>query len=43
MRWLCGSLIVLSLPICIGFAQGFVEAFRRPRPRLRLVIFDPDR
>jgi hypothetical protein len=40
MYWLIGSLIMLSLPILIGFVQGFIEALRRPRPRLRLVVFD---
>jgi hypothetical protein len=43
MHWLLGSLIVLSLPILIGFVRGFIEAFRRPRPRLRLVVFDEER
>jgi hypothetical protein len=43
MHWLYGLLIVLSLPICIGFIHGFLEAVRRPRPRLRLVVFDLDR
>jgi hypothetical protein len=36
------SLVLLVLPIAIGFVRGFVEALHRPRPRLRLVIFDND-
>jgi hypothetical protein len=42
MAWLLGTLLIfLFLPVAIGFAQGLVEALRRPRP-LRLVIFCDD-
>lgn len=43
MKWLLVPLLVLSLPIFVGFVQGLVEGIRRrPLPRLRLVAFEED-
>ena len=41
MTWfIVGLLGLVVMPIVVGFIQGFVEALRRPRPRLRVVCFD---
>lgn len=43
MSWLLGaSLALLSMPFVVGFVQGFVEALRRPRPRLRVIFMDDE-
>jgi hypothetical protein len=43
MAWLPSIVLtLLGLPIAIGFMQGVVDALRRHRLRLRLVIFHDD-
>lgn len=43
MSWLIGvSLALLSVPFAVGFVQGFVEALRQSRPRLRVIFMDDE-